>query len=145
MNVIRRTSTVAIVIVFAACATMPPPAPTNWSGSATGNPGFRGAEARVGAQSSASGTGISIAFREAAGMSGTVRPWHIHYGTCGNDQGIVGDANAYPPLRPGSDGTARTSATISVPLDSGRSYFVNIHKSPTELGTIVACGPLGRS
>src|SRR5687767_14629124 len=104
MSVIRRTSAVAIVILFVACATAPPPVPSNWRGSATANAGFRGAGANYAAQSTASGTGISIAYREAAGMSGTVRPWHVHYGSCGNDQGIVGDPNAYPPLRPGADG-----------------------------------------
>ena len=76
-------------------------------------------------------------------MSGTVRPWHVHYGTCGNDQGIVGDPNAYAPLRPGADGAANATATITVPLDTRRTYFVNIHESPTRLQSIVACGPLG--
>ena len=139
---IRQTSAVAIIILFAACVTAPPAGPANWNANATANSAFRGAGASLTAHSNAGGTSISIAFREAAGMSGTVRPWHIHYGTCGNDQGIVGEPTAYPPLRPGADGTVRTNATISVPLDPTRSYFLNIHKSPTELQTIVACAPL---
>ena len=65
----------------------------------------------------------------------------MHYGSCGNDQGIVGDANAYPMLRP-TNGTATVSATIAMPLDPTRSYFINIHQSPTDLPTIVACGAL---
>src|SRR5687767_9283845 len=137
----KRTSLVALVMIFAACATMPPQ-PTDWSGMASGSSGFAGAGANATARSTAGGTTVSVAFREARGMTGTVRPWHVHYGSCGNDQGIVGDAGAYTPLRPGSDGTATVSATLSMPLDPARSYFVNIHKSPTELQTIVACGAL---
>src|SRR5687768_7745118 len=138
----NRTSIIAVAIVFAACTTMPPPVPADWTAAASANPGFAGAGANLTARSTAGGTTVSVAFREATDMTGTVRPWHVHYGRCGDDQGIVGDAGAYSPLRPGPDGTATVSATISAPLDPTRSYFVNIHKSPTELQTIVACGAL---
>jgi hypothetical protein len=126
--------------LLAACATAPSPA--NWSATASANPGFTGAGANVTAVSSGRGTSVAVAFREASGMSGTVRPWHVHYGTCGNDQGIVGDANLYAPLRPASDGTATTTSMIPMALSPDRSYFINIHKSPSELSTIVACGQL---
>ena len=145
MNVIRGASTLVIVILVGACAAVPPPAPVDWTATANANAGFGGAGANITARSTVGGTTVSVAFREATGMSGTVRPWHVHYGTCGNDQGIVGDANAYAALRPGSDGTATTTATIAVPLEPGKSYFVNIHKSPAELQTIVACGALSTS
>jgi hypothetical protein len=138
----RNTTTiVAMFVLLTACATAPPPS-TDWSGMAGANPGFEGAGANATARSTGGGATVNVAFREMAGMSGTVRPWHVHFGTCGNDQGIVGDASAYPAIRPGSDGTATVSASLSVPLDPNKSYFVNIHKSPTELSTIVACGAL---
>ncbi len=140
MNIRRHTAIVAAFVLLAACATMPPSPPADWSAAATAGPGFAGAGANATARSTAGGTTVNVAFREASGMSGTVRPWHVHFGSCGNDQGIVGDASAYPALRPGPDGTASASATISVPLDPARTYFVNIHKSPAELQTIVACG-----
>lgn len=142
MKMLRHTAIAATLVLLFACATVPPPPPMDWSGAATASPGFTGAGANATARSTSGGTSINVAFREARGMSGTVRPWHLHFGTCGNDQGIVGDANAYQALRPGPDGTASASAAISVPLDPSRSYFVNIHKSPTELQTIVACGAL---
>lgn len=137
---LERIALLVSVTLLAACATAPPA--TNWSATASANPGFTGAGANVTAVSSGRGTSVAVAFREASGMSGTVRPWHVHYGTCGNDQGIVGDANLYTPLRPASDGTATTTAMIPMALSADRSYFINIHKSPSELSTIVACGQL---
>ena len=142
MNLLKPAAILTAFAVFAACATMPPPAPTDWTATATANAGYAGAGANVTARSTAAGTTVNVAFREATGMSGTVRPWHVHYGSCGNDQGLVGDATAYSPLQPGADGPARTSATIAMPLDPTRSYFINIHQSPTDLPTIVACGAL---
>jgi len=138
-----RIAFATLLMTLAACATAPVgPDVTNWSAAATAQPGFTGAGANASAVTGAGGTNVAMAFREAAGMSGTTRPWHVHYGRCGNDQGIVGDASLYTPLRPGSDGTATTKATIPVRLTGDRTYFINIHKSPSELSTIVACGNL---
>jgi hypothetical protein len=69
-------------------------------------------------------------------------PWHLHRGTCGNDQGIVGEASDYAALTVGSDGRANGSATINVPVPASGEYMVNVHASATDLGTIVACGNL---
>jgi hypothetical protein len=139
---LTKAAIVTGLVFLTACAAVPPPAPADWSATATAGAGFAGAGANAVARSTSGGTSINVAFRDATGASASVRPWHVHYGSCGNDQGIVGDANAYSPLRPGADGTASTNATISVPLDPARSYFINIHKSPAELTTIVACGSL---
>jgi hypothetical protein len=70
-------------------------------------------------------------------------PWHLHRGTCGNDQGIVGDASAYSPIVVTRSGTGTAAAVINVPLPSGSEYMVNVHASPNDLGVIVACGNLG--
>ena len=69
-------------------------------------------------------------------------PWHIHEGSCGNDRGIVGDPSAYPPLVVGNNGAATGRANLTVALDEAKDYFVNVHASPTNLETIVACGDL---
>ncbi|MDQ4080601.1 MAG: hypothetical protein M3125_07555 [Gemmatimonadota bacterium] len=69
-------------------------------------------------------------------------PWHIHEGSCGNDRGIVGGASSYPPLIVGNNGAATGNANLSVTLDEAKDYFVNVHASPTNLETIVACGHL---
>ncbi|MGQ0562671.1 MAG: hypothetical protein ACT443_12455 [Gemmatimonadota bacterium] len=73
---------------------------------------------------------------------GSRHPWHVHFGSCGENGAIVGDPNAYPVLQIGSNGTASASANIDVGLNEDRTYSVNVHRSPTDLGTIVSCGPL---
>lgn len=74
---------------------------------------------------------------------GGVHPWHIHEGSCGDSNPpIVGPASAYPPLNAGSGGTARAEAHVPVELNEARRYIVNVHASPTNLGTIIACGAL---
>jgi CHRD domain len=69
-------------------------------------------------------------------------PWHLHRGTCGNDQGIVGESTKYPPLSVGMDGKASGSATLDVPTPKAGEYMINVHASATDLGTIIACGNL---
>ncbi|HEX2206798.1 MAG TPA: hypothetical protein VHG93_03895 [Longimicrobium sp.] len=75
--------------------------------------------------------------------SGGVHPWHIHEGSCGDARPpIVGPASAYPALNVGSGGTASAQAHVPVELNEARRYIVNVHASPTDLGTIIACGAL---
>lgn len=75
--------------------------------------------------------------------SGGTHPWHIHEGQCGDNGPIVGPASAYPPLRPGSDGRATAQVHLAdLELNEAKNYYVNVHASPTNMGTIVACGRL---
>lgn len=76
-------------------------------------------------------------------VPGGRHPWHVHVGQCGNDQGILGSADSYPVLAVGNDGQAEASAVLemAVPASTGQ-YFVNVHASPENLGTIIACGNL---
>jgi hypothetical protein len=74
--------------------------------------------------------------------AGAVHPWHIHEGTCASGGPIVGDAAAYTPLTVGADGRAQGSAQLAVRLDEAHHYFVNVHASPGDMATIVACGDL---
>ena len=74
--------------------------------------------------------------------SGTY-PWHVHEGECGDNGPIVGDPSSYPLLRPGADGSASAEAHLSgIELNEAKHYYVNIHASPTDLGTIVGCGAI---
>jgi hypothetical protein len=75
------------------------------------------------------------------GTAGATYPWHVHDGKCTDaSPPIVGNMADYPPLVVGADGTATATAHISTKLNEARNYIINIHASPTNLGTIVACG-----
>src|SRR5688500_1994313 len=144
-----RTVSTLTILFLAACTVAPPPEPapmstpsTSWTTELQANSGFQGARGSAEVRSNAGGTAVAVGFGEVPGMTGTVRPWHVHRGRCGNDLGIVGDPNAYQALRPGATGVATSNAVVTVPLTPGSEYFVNIHRSPTELQTIVACGQL---
>lgn len=78
---------------------------------------------------------------EGAG-SGMVHPWHVHSGTCATGGGVVGPASVYSPLVAGADGKASGTAAIPGLLNPAQSYHVNIHMSPSDMGTIIACGDL---
>jgi hypothetical protein len=73
---------------------------------------------------------------------GGAHPWHIHMGRCGGNGGIVGAASAYEPLEVNGDGNASETATLSVTFPYSGDYYVNIHASATNMGTIVGCGNL---
>ena len=79
------------------------------------------------------------------GTSGATYPWHIHTGSCSDGMTpIVGDPALYTALGTSGDGTASLMATIPITLSDNQRYHVNVHASPTDMGTIVACGDLTR-
>ena len=89
-----------------------------------------------------SGKGFTAKVNIAGATPKSTHPWHVHKGTCGNDQGVVGGGSSYTPIKVGDDGKGTSSAKVSAPLDPNDTYMVNIHASPTDMKTIVACGPL---
>jgi hypothetical protein len=105
--------------------------------SAVNNSGVRGS---AGVQSAGVGSGARISI-EGATLGGQ-HPWHVHVGRCGSGGAVVGSANAYPVLQVGSDGRASATASIGVALRENESYHVNVHRSLTDLGTIISCGNL---
>lgn len=71
---------------------------------------------------------------------GRTYPWHIHSGTCGSGGPIFGDADDYQPVTTSDTGDGEAEATVPVGLDPEGDYYVNVHASPEDLATIVACG-----
>lgn len=70
-------------------------------------------------------------------------PWHVHEGTCDTGGPVVGDASLYPPLNVGADGRAEANVRLlDIKLNEARNYHINVHRSSTDLATIVACGKL---
>lgn len=86
----------------------------------------------------AGGTFASIALE--GGEENHTYPWHIHSGDCGSGGSIVGDPAAYQPVTTGADGEGQATADLALELEADADYYVNVHKSPSETGTIVACG-----
>lgn len=117
-----------------------------WNGTLQGQPGYEQTTGTAQASSNMGGTTVSVSFAGTpmAGMTHT-HPWHVHAGSCGSGGPIVGDPGAYPMLQPGEDGRGTATATIQPMLKMGQSYYVNIHESPDELGTIVACAELAHA
>lgn len=75
-------------------------------------------------------------------VPGGRHPWHIHVGQCGSNGGILGPPDAYRPLDVGGNGRAESTAELSLPLPASGQYYVNVHASPNNMGTIIACGNL---
>jgi hypothetical protein len=74
---------------------------------------------------------------------GGPHPWHVHDGTCATGGPIVGDAAAYTPLTVGADGRTEGSARLlNLKLNEAKKYHINVHRSTTDLATIIACGEL---
>ena len=100
-----------------------------------GGTGWMGSDGRESGRTEA-----AVAITNAA--PGGRHPWHVHVGQCGNDQGIYGEAGEYPVLQVKGDGRASATARLDVPLPTSGQYFINVHASEANLGTIIACGNL---
>jgi hypothetical protein len=73
---------------------------------------------------------------------GGVHPWAIHLGQCGEDEGVFGALEDYPPLRVGADGTGSSKASVALDTPSAGDYFVSVQASPANHDLTVACGNL---
>ena len=76
------------------------------------------------------------------GEAGVTYPWHVHSGKCGDNGAVVGQAGAYTPIKIGKDGNGKVDVTLPFAIPDNGAYYVNIHKSATDMGTIVSCGNL---
>jgi len=75
-------------------------------------------------------------------VPGGNHPWHVHQGQCGSDGPIVGPATSYRALEVNGDGKATATADLPVAMASSGQYYINVHASANNMGTIIACGNL---
>jgi hypothetical protein len=73
---------------------------------------------------------------------GGLHPWQVKAGQCGTDAPVVGDPSAYSNLKVDKDGTAQESANLDVPFPTSGDYSIQVFASPTNMGTVIACGNL---
>lgn len=138
----RKVAVGVVALLFAGCASTVEMRPVeSWSGRISAEePDDLRAAASVNAGMYETAASVSLAGAEA----GATHPWHIHAGQCGSDGGIVGPAAAYSPLTVGGNGEATSTARLEVALDPNGQYFINVHQSPSDLGTIIGCMQLNR-
>jgi hypothetical protein len=75
--------------------------------------------------------------------AGGVHPWSVRVGLCGDaNNPVFGDLSAYPNLKIDKDGTAQGGALLSVPFPTSGNYSLEVRASPTNTGTVIACGNL---
>jgi hypothetical protein len=151
MRITRSAGLIVSAVILANCGhravEIDPNAPllsNRWAATLSTPPGLAGAVQLKGSawmgykEKDTSQTQAHVSIENAA--PGARHPWHVHIGQCGDDRGIFGPADKYPVLKVGGDGQAEADAYLPVPLPHQGQYFVNVHASPTNMGTIVACG-----
>ena len=70
-------------------------------------------------------------------VPGGDHPWQ-----CGSNGPIVGPATSYRSLEVNGDGKATASAELPVAMPTSGQYYINVHGSANNMGTIIACGNL---
>ncbi len=119
---------------------------TRWNASLATPAGLVGASQVRGTGWMAQRDGDSSRTRASVSVENAVpggrHPWHIHVGQCGSNGGILGSPEAYQPLNVGGNGRAESTADLSLRLPAAGQYYVQLHASPNNMGTIIACGNL---
>lgn len=144
----------AAVLLVIGCARVQSDPATGRTDVDVESPAKRGEDwnARLASESGSSVTGTSqalvrdgrtkVSISVSGATSGASHPWHVHEGNCGSGGAVVGPADAYPPLAIGSAGSATANADLGLTLNEARDYHVNVHRSASDMGTIIACGNL---
>ena len=68
--------------------------------------------------------------------------WHLHQGKCGSNGSLIGDANAYTPLKVDATGSGNATTTVSAALTEKGEYYADVHASADQGSTVSACGNL---
>lgn len=111
-----------------------------WNANLTGQGSFAGVSGTAQATVLSGRTNVTIALQGAT--VGAAHPWHVHEGSCGSAGAIVGSSSTFPPLQVGSEGQAQSAMQLPLALNEARGYYVDVHASSSDMGTIIACGVL---
>lgn len=89
-------------------------------------------------------TSTVVTIRLANASPGGIHPWEARRGECGapSSSRALGSTDAYEALRVDSEGRASARATIPSRTPTRGRYFVVVHASRANAGTVVACGNL---
>jgi hypothetical protein len=79
------------------------------------------------------GTGTTVKLSLHGGTAAP-QPAHIHVGVCGSNGPIKW------PLKPVTEGKSTTVVPAALGVIMSTGTYVNVHKSPKDLATIVSCG-----
>ena len=90
--------------------------------------------------SSSGNTAFSLSIDNAT--PGGIHPWQVRRGQCGEDEGVVGSAEAYSAVKVGDEGKGSSSATVSMMTPTTGRYFVTVSASAANPEVVVACGNL---
>ncbi len=141
----RRLAVIAAGVALATVATAASALvlATSWKGKVSGR-GDSKITGDAAITASADGKGAEVNVMIMGDTPGVTRPWHIHIGSCTQRGGVLGGGQAYTPITVDASGHGMSKATLPVAVPDTGSYYVNIHESAGNMGSIVGCGDLTR-
>ena len=114
---------------------------SSWSAAVKGTDGMK-LHGSATVKASADGKSTMVDFKILGDTPGSVRPWHIHIGSCAKSGGVWGGGASYAPITIDAKGKGEGKATIAMVVPDTGSYYVNVHESAANMGHAVACGDL---
>ena len=117
-------------------------ASAGWGANLRGGEGYR--DTRGTAYARPTETGTQVALTIEGGFAGSRFAWDMREGTCATPGQAIGDPNLYPYLMLGDRGMGSAIADLSIRMEQGRQYIVNLYSTAAESRTQIACAALTR-
>ena len=73
---------------------------------------------------------------------GSTHAWHIHLGSCGNDRGVIGSPELYPPVVADNQGRGDIIVTLPFTTPNSGEFYIDVHDAQSSASRVVACAPL---
>ncbi|HWZ60059.1 MAG TPA: hypothetical protein VNW46_13875 [Gemmatimonadaceae bacterium] len=136
---IRLTLSACAMAVAAAVAPTRGTAPMKWTATLAPQGSSKIAGTATVAPDGASKMTVTVSIT--GGDPNATYPWHVHTGKCTAGP-VYGPGSAYKPIKADASGAGTVTVTVPVASPESGDYHVNVHKSPSDMGTIVSCGEL---